>query len=114
MSDKEQPHLGFWALSAEEQALIRGMLGGDETTLPASSCPECGKNLDVTEGTGKPKPGDFTLCAYCASVNTFDEDLKIRALTDEEVEEVAQHAGVQFIRYAIQKAAQRKEGAHGG
>jgi hypothetical protein len=61
--------------------------------LPKDHCPECGYALDAAstpdgrKGSSQPqpKPGDITLCLKCAAVFVFDEQLRVRPLTEEEV-----------------------------
>jgi hypothetical protein len=40
-------------------------------------------------GDAAPSPGDFTICFRCGHVMTFGDDLKLRALTGAEIEELA-------------------------
>lgn len=47
--------------------------------VPREFCPYCLSELNravATFGTNAPKPGDFTICVYCAEVLEFDEKLK--------------------------------------
>jgi len=47
----------------------------------------CGKQLRAAMGgTEAPKPGDLTVCAYCINWLTFDEDMRPRMITEEEIE----------------------------
>ena len=55
-------------------------------------CPSCGnKNDAVTAafGDATPHPGDLSICLYCGHLMVFADDLSLRALTDEEMHEVA-------------------------
>lgn len=50
-------------------------------------CPQCGTVLDGAtslEGKFTPKPGDVTVCAYCATFLKYDEYLFLRILPEEE------------------------------
>lgn len=54
-------------------------------------CPKCGVEMDVTaglstEGKVSPKPGDATLCVYCATYLCFMPGMVLRYLTDQEFE----------------------------
>lgn len=53
------------------------------TKVPESVCP-CGESLDkVTSAEGRePKPGDITICAFCARLHRFDEQLVIRFVAE--------------------------------
>lgn len=49
------------------------------TYLPLLSCPLCAHKIDgatsFPERTKTPKPGDYSVCAYCAGVLRFDYSL---------------------------------------
>lgn len=50
-------------------------------------CPYCGSKLDAATdpyGDARPKPGDASVCWYCAGVLVFGDDLAVRLPTDEE------------------------------
>jgi hypothetical protein len=49
-------------------------------------CPGCGKQLDACFGVEhdqEPKPGDLTICAYCAKPLVFNQDLTVRCASPE-------------------------------
>jgi hypothetical protein len=49
-------------------------------------CPACGNQLDACFGVEHdeiPKPGDLTICAYCAEPLVFTRDLRLRCVTPE-------------------------------
>jgi hypothetical protein len=51
------------------------------TRLPPTSCPYCDGLLDAAsafESSAKPKPGNLTVCIYCAKVVVFAEGLGLR------------------------------------
>lgn len=55
-------------------------------------CPNCGYKFDTASNlTGKvsPKPGDFTLCFNCGVLLRFDAQRRPRALTLDDVAELA-------------------------
>ena len=50
-------------------------------------CPVCGSLLDAASSIDhdkKPKPGDVSICIYCAYPLIFEENYRIREPTDEE------------------------------
>lgn len=53
-----------------------------------SICPVCGKKLDAATHVEKeeavPGPGDISICLYCATVSVFDDNLKLKQMTNEE------------------------------
>lgn len=51
-------------------------------------CPQCGEEIDAQaslEGPA-PRPGDVSVCAYCAVAMVFTEDSRLRIITLEEEE----------------------------
>lgn len=57
--------------------------------ITPSKCPACREVLDgVTDPTSNktPKVGDYSICAYCATVLVFGDGLVLRFPTDEERE----------------------------
>jgi hypothetical protein len=59
--------------------------------MKPSKCLNCGKVLDAatcTDRESAPTPGSLSVCAYCSAVSMFDENLKLRPLTEAEVEEI--------------------------
>lgn len=65
--------------------------------LPAGY-PCCGKKLnDATEATGKdvaPKPGDYSVCAYCGEWMRYGDDLRPHLLRAEDIAEVEDDASL--------------------
>lgn len=57
-----------------------------------SPCPVCGKKLDAATSVEKeeavPDPGDLSICLYCATVSVFDDNLKLKQMTNEEFAEL--------------------------
>lgn len=57
--------------------------------LEPSKCPCCGHTMNaVTGGEGEyeqPVPGDVSVCAECTSYLIFDDELKLRLMTVDEV-----------------------------
>ncbi len=55
------------------------------------NCPICNHKIDAHSdpyGSAKPKPGDVTVCLYCANVFVFTEALYLRDPAPEEWEEI--------------------------
>lgn len=54
-----------------------------------NKCPLCDKKLDAVTGVlgkkDRPKPDDFSMCAYCGVILRFNEDLSFRAVPDTEL-----------------------------
>lgn len=54
-------------------------------------CPACKAPLAAARGTKDPKdrpsPGDFSVCLYCSAALRFTEDLGLRLLTQQELDE---------------------------
>lgn len=65
---------------------------GPATKLPESACLDCGKQLNgatAVDNRQRPKPGNISLCLYCGHIMAFDDALRLRNLTDEEMIEIA-------------------------
>jgi hypothetical protein len=57
--------------------------------VPGAVCPVCSKLLDGATNInddGAPKPGDVSVCVDCMSILTFTPDLKLRLMTQGEVQ----------------------------
>lgn len=53
-----------------------------------AKCPSCGTNLTHAAALGateRPKAGDLTVCAYCATPLEWTPDLELRALAPSEL-----------------------------
>jgi len=58
----------------------------------ASSCLNCGKNLNAAASFAtdkRPDPGDMTVCVDCGHVMIYADDLSVRAPTDAEMVDIA-------------------------
>lgn len=61
------------------------------TAVPLSHCCACGKELDYAtniEGQS-PSAGAYTICLDCGHLMMFDETLRLRNLTDQEMINIA-------------------------
>ena len=50
-------------------------------------CPKCGATLDAASGISgarHPKPGDMSICLYCAVVLVYEDAMTSRLMTAEE------------------------------
>lgn len=59
--------------------------------MPEDHCPFCGRDLDRVSGIDhkdNPKPGDCTICIYCASFLTINSDFTLQEMTEEEIGEL--------------------------
>jgi hypothetical protein len=81
-----------------------------ETILDADHCAYCGH--EVTAATSlshegaTPKPGDPTLCIECGEWLWFDDHLRLRKPTDDELMMLGTHPQAQAARRAWLKAKQ--------
>lgn len=80
------------------------------TRLKPSPCLDCGKMNDTATFVGKedekPSPGDFCVCLHCSNVMAYDERMRLRALTDAEVIEIA---GNPHLVFATNAAAEYRK-----
>lgn len=78
--------------------------------VPPSSCLGCGKPNDVatpTKGDATLEPGAISVCFYCGHIAAFDESMRLRDLTSDEMKMVA---GDRHL-LAIQKARSMMRGS---
>jgi hypothetical protein len=68
-------------------------VGPVKVRMSGNTCPHCGRTaeggtaFDIGEDPAKcPKPGDFAVCLYCGKLNTYDDRLRLRAITQQERE----------------------------
>ncbi|MDQ4121692.1 MAG: hypothetical protein M3209_09630 [Acidobacteriota bacterium] len=56
--------------------------------IPPSKCSNCGEMLDATTGIQEqmPNEGDVSICAACGQISVFDSELKLRAATESEIQ----------------------------
>lgn len=62
------------------------------TRHPLSACLDCGEMLDTAtelDGEASPSPGDVTICLHCHHLMAYADDLTLRALTDDEMRDIA-------------------------
>ena len=61
---------------------------GTTTRMPPQACPRCGKMLDANDGEAghEPKPGALTVCASCAALSVFSDEMRLLPVTPEEFE----------------------------
>jgi hypothetical protein len=57
--------------------------------VDADYCPSCKKTVDCALGSGErqPEKGDVTICAYCAAICTYDEDIRLTLMSDKAKEQ---------------------------
>ncbi len=71
-------------------------------TNPASRCPGCLRRADGATNArsgGSPKPGDISVCAYCSTPCTFNDDLTLRALHADEYDALPDRVRMQVELY---------------
>ena len=66
---------------------------GATTRTPLNKCLDCGCKISAAstpDGRAGPPPteGDLTVCIKCGAVMMLDRDLKVRGMTDAEIEEL--------------------------
>lgn len=63
----------------------------DHEVLIDTVCPHCGFKMDAAtalEGKVVPKPGDLAVCAGCAKLCQYDDDLALKFVTESVWEQV--------------------------
>lgn len=91
-----------------DQLFIRSV----KTRLMGNRCPHCGKAADggtaVDIGqpaSHKPKPGDFAVCMYCLALNTYDDQLNLRATSDQERDEIQRDPRLHGVLQIVKETA---------
>ena len=87
-----------------------------EAKVPKMRCANCGKRLDRASGVvdrqarnvQKPIPGDISLCIGCGHLSVFDENLRLRPPTDDEVIKWAGDDRLVGASYALASIRQKK------
>lgn len=58
-----------------------------------TNCPQCNKLLTAStaaDGSDRlPEPGDFTMCVYCGTILIFDDELRQRLPTSDELDDLS-------------------------
>lgn len=87
----------------------------DETTpehdVTPNRCPNCTHILEEATGVttdDAPKPGDVTLCIYCAAVLVFTDDMMVRLPTEEESNEFANNAELMHMQKIVKMEVRRR------
>lgn len=60
------------------------------TRTPISICPSCDRDLDsatcANTDSVVPVRGDISVCLYCGEISVFKDDLRLRSITELEIE----------------------------
>ena len=84
-------------------------IGKSRNLKTAGCCLNCGKLLDgassvqVGKRDPSPRPGDFTVCAYCQHIMVFDDALHYRNPTFVELADIAHDPRVLAIKPILRK-----------
>jgi hypothetical protein len=84
-----------------------------EFRTPPSIC-RCGRPLDAAAPTGhtdRPTPGAISICAYCGRLQMYDDDLKLRTMTEDELREVMASDVGPMLRFAQHKVQELRHRA---
>ena len=83
---------------------------GPRHRLPQSSCLACGERLAAAAAVDHddpPKPGSCTVCFACGHIMAFDESLRLRELTADEMHDIAADRSLLAVQSARAKARKR-------
>lgn len=86
------------------------------TRIEEDHCPYCGAALSgaTHAGEASPTPNSVSICAYCAKVSIFGDDLMLRVLTEAEaaqIETAPEFRRLVEFHQRIVKEIQRKRAA---
>jgi hypothetical protein len=64
-----------------------------DAPIEPQPCLGCGKILDTSAPAGgqRPHEGALSICWHCGHIQVFDEKMRFRPLTDDEIIEIAGH-----------------------
>lgn len=85
---------------------------GDSVRSPGSPCLQCDKVLDagmMAGGNGNIRPGALSICFYCGYLGIYDDNLKVRRLTPEELVEIRLSDQWEEIQYIIKALKYTKD-----
>jgi hypothetical protein len=79
-----------------------------DSHIPKSRCCECNAKMTMAIGFGiTPRPGDPVLCSACAGVNIFDETLRMRRPTEEELIDILSDPDIRRYRSELLKFSEK-------
>jgi len=74
------------------------------TQLPPDHCPHCGHEITAASIFGQkvaPSPEDFTVCIECRKLAVFDEKLRLRKPTPDEISEALEMPRLMELQLAL-------------
>lgn len=89
--------------------MTRDELEGEQV-IPQSICPSCGYLGDRAMGVttkAPPVPGDLSICVECHALAFFDDDLRQREPTPEEITELMKNPQVRNAIEAMEEGKRR-------
>lgn len=82
-------------MGSHSRKILRGRI---KAVVPLSPCPSCNKPLEGATGNGTPPgPGDYSVCRYCGQALVFGDDMKTRALTEDERKNVPEYVRQELL-----------------
>ncbi len=93
---------------------LRSVIDGTNTTRSAPKrCLGCGRDVDAHSGDPgtSPKPGDVSICAYCARAMQYGPELELEPLDMSELPEDVRaevEEGQALIRAAMLRSTRRR------
>ncbi len=77
------------------------------TRMPECRCLNCGRKFNAAGGVNAedaPEPGNICLCIECGAVMLYGEDLTVRGMTREEMDDLSNDAeAMQFLARQVRK-----------
>lgn len=92
-------------------------VGSITKRLVGVKCPHCGRSaeggtsIDDKAASKEPKPGDYSVCLYCGTLNRYTERLGLRKVDRTERRKLARDPRLAELTSIIERvaAAKRKE-----
>jgi hypothetical protein len=98
------------------EAKRRGIVVNTTRIREASDCLNCGVAVDSATSVGhkrSPKEGSIAICLVCSHIMAYDENIKLRELTDDEMLMIAGDPKIIYLINGLGGAKAKWESEHG-
>lgn len=71
-------------------------------------CSNCGKNFEMAtpaDGQSNPRKGSVSICFGCGQIGVFQEDLTVKKITDEDLQEIQEKLPEAYLQMISISAA---------
>jgi DNA-directed RNA polymerase subunit RPC12/RpoP len=85
-------------------------------SIQLDACPYCGHQVDSASSLTTPtppEPEDVSICIQCGSLMIYDQSMRLRRTTDDELKELMEYPDVLRTLRAWRETVGKERGAHG-